>query len=92
LYIDNIRVGTSANTLADMTSSTISAPTVSEPELTPEPIPTPPTSEPEVGTDNPQGSTTITLIDANSDKDLAQLTDGSTLSFSALGTKKFNFR
>ncbi|PVY36672.1 hypothetical protein C8E01_12428, partial [Pontibacter virosus] len=31
LYIDNIRVGTSANTLADMTSSTISAPTVSEP-------------------------------------------------------------
>ncbi|PVY35206.1 hypothetical protein C8E01_1372, partial [Pontibacter virosus] len=54
-----------------------------------------PSTSDETATTTPvvnNNAVSLTLIDANSDKDLAQLTDGSTLSFSALGTKKFNFR
>ncbi|WP_299701334.1 polysaccharide lyase [uncultured Pontibacter sp.] len=92
LYFDNVRVGTAGTTLADMTSSTVTAPTVSEPELTPEPTPTAPTTDPQPGTSVTEGAGSVTLIDANADKDLFQLTDGSTVSFSAMGTKKLNFR
>jgi hypothetical protein len=91
LFFDNIRVGKAGATLADMTSSTVSTGSVvTEPAPTPVSEITAPVSEttaPSTG-----GATSITLVDAHTEKDVLNVTDGSTLSFSALGTKKLNFR
>ncbi|WP_299759948.1 polysaccharide lyase [uncultured Pontibacter sp.] len=100
LYYDNIRVGNENATLASMTGSTStpSAPAPAPdptptPTPTPEPTPAPAPSEP---TEQPASSSdiaSITLVDAGTEKDVMKLnSDNNTLSFSALGTKKLNFR
>lgn len=86
LLFDNVRVGNENASLADMRTGTTTAPVVSEPVVSPTPTPTEPV------TSTSSQITSITLVNAGTEKDLMKLTSGATLSYSALGTKKFNFR
>ncbi|MCP2043977.1 hypothetical protein L1278_002027, partial [Pontibacter sp. HSC-36F09] len=91
LYFDNIRVGNERASFNEMSSSgsntVVSQPTTTTlPTTTTSPTTTttPTTSSSQVGG--------ITLVNAGTEKDVLKLTSGATLSFSALGTTKFNFR
>jgi hypothetical protein len=93
VYYDNIRVGNEKATFADMTSSgsNPSAPVETTPT---EPGPTDPagdTSLPGTSTGTSQISDLL-LVNAHTEKDVMKLTNGSTVSFSAVGTTKLNFR
>ncbi|MHC2993575.1 hypothetical protein OB13_19065, partial [Pontibacter sp. HJ8] len=90
LYFDNIRVGNEKASFSEMSSSGSN----STPPAETAPVetnPTEPTPTPESGTSAP-GAGSVILVDAHTEKDVMTVTNGATLSFSALGTKKFNFR
>jgi hypothetical protein len=94
LYLDNIRVGTASATLANMTAGAgaIQVPTPSDPTPT-NPTPTEPTT-PNTPTDQtpvPAGAS-LTFVNAQIDKDIKAVTNGATLSLSAIGTPKVSIR
>ncbi|MBX0332359.1 polysaccharide lyase [Pontibacter sp. HSC-14F20] len=59
--------------------------------VAPAPTPSGPVTTPPSTSTSSQISS-LTLVDAHTEKDVMQLANGASLSFSALGTKKFNFR
>jgi hypothetical protein len=86
LLYDNVRVGNENSSLADMrTGSTTEVPSTTEPVVSPTPTPTEPVS-------SSSQITSITLVNAGTEKDVMKMTSGVTLSYKTLGTKKFNFR
>ncbi|MGV3641164.1 MAG: heparin lyase I family protein [Adhaeribacter sp.] len=96
LFYDNIRVGTANATLAEMTAGgTATAPVTTEPTapVTTEPT-APVTTEPTapVTTEPTTSGMKLTFINAEVDKEVKELTNGSSLSLAALGSKKVSIR
>ena len=103
IYYDNIRLGNENATYSDMTSvassSTIVTPTPTEPAPT-EPAPTEPAPSYPAGSEIPSNESTtgtisngsFTLVDANLDRDVKTIANGETISLSARGLSKLNFR
>ena len=102
VYFDNVRVGNSSATYADMVGGATAAPaptpaptpeepTTTEPAPTPTPTPTPePTPAPAPAPTT--GVISYTLVNSSTDKDIMTLTNGAVINRKALGVSKFNIR
>jgi Polysaccharide lyase len=90
-FFDNIRVGTSKATLAEMmaTSSAVAPTPTTETTTT---TTTPTTTTPTTTTTTTTAGPTFTFVNAAIDRDYKALTNGSSLSLSAMGTPKVNIR
>ena len=93
LYYDDIRVGNSNATLAEMMGSGTSTPAPT-PTPTPEPTPTPTPEPTPTPTPTPTGQHVVsyTLVNAETDKDIMTISNGATISLSAIKAKKVNIR
>lgn len=98
VYFDNIRVGKSSATLADMTSGT--GTTTSDPNSgTTDPNtgttdPNSGTSDPNTGITNPSSQSIVnyTLVNSTTDKDITTIVNGGSYSLSAMGASRLNIR
>ncbi|MBK0401911.1 polysaccharide lyase [Adhaeribacter sp. BT258] len=105
VYFDNVRVGNSNATYADMVGGTTTAPTPTPPTTTEpttppttEPTPTPPTTTeptPPTSPTTPAPATGVlsyTLVNSSTDKDIMTITNGAVINRKTLGVSKFNIR
>ena len=97
LYYDDIRVGNANATLADMmgsgTTAPAPAPAPAPTEPAPAPAPAPAPTEP-APAPAPTGQNVVsyTLVNAETNKDIMTLTNGATISLSAVKASKINIR
>ncbi|THU39344.1 hypothetical protein FAM09_12600 [Niastella caeni] len=90
LYFDDIKIGNENATYNDMVPSGGTTTTPTEPAPTPtEPTPTPTPTSP---TTSGQSVVSFTLVNSATEKDVITITDGQTISLSALGITKCNIR
>ena len=105
LYFDNVRAGGSNATLAEMTAggssatstSTATTTTTTEPTASTSTTTTDPTASTSTATTTTATTTTtsgsyFTFVNAETDTDVNTVTNGSSLSLSAVGTPKVNIR